>query len=78
MANTQHIDIRQSAQRVRRVTDIYFHLDRLFEDDNAMFDWLTRPAPAFGSAYPVDLLRTDDGVEKIYTALTRMEYGVYG
>lgn len=75
--DSQHIDIRTIAQRVSRVTAIYFQLDRLFDNDDDMFDWLTRPAPAFDSAYPVDLLRTDDGIDKVSTTLSRMEYGVY-
>lgn len=49
----------------------------LFTTDQAISDWLKKPAPALGGAAPVDLLDTDLGAVRVEGLIRGLAYGNY-
>ena len=48
----------------------------VFEDERAAIQWLTRPQFGLGEIVPIDLLKTDAGIQEVVDLLGRIEHGI--
>lgn len=60
--------------RVQRLTS---RAEHILGSHPEVAHWFRTPAMGLDLRRPIDLLWTDDGVERIETLLTRLEYDVY-
>jgi putative toxin-antitoxin system antitoxin component (TIGR02293 family) len=59
---------------VQRVTS---RAEQILGSHSEVAHWFRTPAMGLDLRRPIDLLWTDDGVQRVETLLTRLEYGVY-
>lgn len=58
--------------------DLLERTTRAFGSEQKARRWLTRPHDAFDGDTPREVARTEDGRDRIYDVLGRIEHGVYG
>ncbi len=50
---------------------------KIFSTNEALEDWLNKPALALDGTKPIELLHTPEGVERVNGLLTGLAYGNY-
>lgn len=65
----------QESERIFRVVRIWNSARALFSSDEAIADWMARPASSLDHAAPLDLLDTDVGTSKVEGLIKGLAYG---
>lgn len=65
----------QESERILRVVRIWNMARILFRTDEAIAEWLLRPAASLDHAAPLDLLDTDVGTAEVEGLITGLAYG---
>ncbi|MEE9282382.1 MAG: antitoxin Xre-like helix-turn-helix domain-containing protein [Myxococcota bacterium] len=66
----------EESDRLYRLARILAHATQVFEDTEAVADWLRSPIVALGKQDPLSLLDTDIGAGQVEQVLGRIEHGV--
>ena len=66
------------SDRLLRAARLFGKALQLFEGDrDAAVEWLTTAQPALGGSIPLDLARTETGVQEVERLVGRLEHGVF-
>jgi putative toxin-antitoxin system antitoxin component (TIGR02293 family) len=66
------------SDRLLRTARLFGRALQLFEGDRtSAVDWLTREQPALGGNVPLDLARSEVGVNEVERLIGRLEHGVF-
>ncbi len=63
--------------KIRRFAEVLALATEVLGTQGAAERWLERPVMALDRNWPIDLLATSDGMEKVKDLLGRLQYGVY-
>jgi putative toxin-antitoxin system antitoxin component (TIGR02293 family) len=70
------LDVEKSDHLVQ-ISKVYARCVGIFADQVKAMKWLKSPNYALGDVVPLSLMDTNEGIELVQDALTRLEYGVY-
>lgn len=65
----------QESERILRVVRVWSGARALFRTDEAIAEWLTRPAASLDHAAPLDLMDTDIGTSEVEGLIKGLAYG---
>jgi putative toxin-antitoxin system antitoxin component (TIGR02293 family) len=61
----------------KRLAEVRARATEVLGSPEAAEAWLKSPALALDGQTPVEMLKTQEGLETVQTLLTRLDYGVY-
>jgi len=61
----------------KELKKLYNYGYEVFGDKQKFHKWLERDCMALGGKAPASFLVSEDGIEKVYQILGRIDYGVY-
>jgi putative toxin-antitoxin system antitoxin component (TIGR02293 family) len=64
------------SERILRLAMVSQRCEEVFEDKKFCNDWLKSESVALGGKTPLDLMKSDFGIDLVLTELTRIEHGV--
>lgn len=67
---------RAVSERVLRIALVALRCEEAFGDKNACNEWLKTKNTALGDKTPLDLMRSDFGIDMVLTELGRIEHGI--
>jgi len=64
-----------ASERLERIASVALLAAKVFEDETAAADWMSRPNPALDGATPVMHCETDIGARQVRRVLNALEWG---
>ncbi|PKN17921.1 MAG: hypothetical protein CVU71_10340 [Deltaproteobacteria bacterium HGW-Deltaproteobacteria-6] len=58
------------------ITHVMKRCEEVFEDPNACTEWLNSEVIALGGKTPMEMMKTDIGIDLVLTELVRIEHGI--
>jgi putative toxin-antitoxin system antitoxin component (TIGR02293 family) len=65
-----------SLRNFQQVIELITKLEEVFENENEAKHWLSTPNDSLNGKSPKEVLVEDNGLQKILTLLTRLEWGI--